>query len=147
MHTWWWSRYGHDQEGEGGGPSGIPPAEGELSFATRRVKFEGAKREGASKEETVAAAFEAIYDSSPRWRPAFEKAREAHRTVEERIAMATPAPIDASESITQLEAKETLALEDLDAEEEAALEQSLQEQAAFSIRLEGVAYRGTSPRV
>ena len=44
----------------------IPPAEGELSFATRRVKFEGAKREGASKEETVAAAFEAIYDSSPR---------------------------------------------------------------------------------
>lgn len=67
--------------------------------------------------------------------------------MEERIAMATPAPIDASESITQLEAKETLALEDLDAEEEAALEQSLQEQAAFSIRLEGVAYRGTSPRV
>jgi hypothetical protein len=46
--------------------------------------------------------------------------------VEERIAMATPAPIDASEAITQLEAKETLALEDLDAEEEAALEQSSQ---------------------
>ena len=46
--------------------------------------------------------------------------------MEERIAMATPAPIDASEAITQLEAKETLALEDLDAEEEAALEQSSQ---------------------
>ena len=62
-----------------------PP--GGLQFATRRAKFEGAKREGASKEETVAAAFEAMH-AEPEKRlqllkkikVAFEKVSAKHRT-------------------------------------------------------------------
>ena len=57
---------------------------------------------------------------------AFERAREAHRVAEARVAAQAPPPEDATAEIEQLEGRETLALEDIDAEEEAALEQSSQ---------------------
>jgi hypothetical protein len=50
-----------------------PP--GELQFATRRAKFKGAKREGASKEETVAAAFEALHAEPEKRLQLFKKIR------------------------------------------------------------------------
>ena len=52
---------------------------------------------------------------------AFERAREAHRVAEARVAAQAPPPEDATAEIEQLEGRETLALEDLDAEEQAAL--------------------------
>lgn len=104
----------------------------ELTFATRRGKAAQAQAEGISREESVAAAFERMHAAPGERLALLERIkREYTRIRAQNVAAeaAAPAPqqIDPTAELDRLEAQETKALEDIDVEEQAALDASSQQ--------------------
>lgn len=115
---------------QGQGPRG--PPEAGLSFATRRGKAAQAQVEGISREASVEAAFERMHAAPGERLGLLERIkREYTRIRAQNVATeaAAPAPqqIDPTEKLNQLEAQETKAIEDLDVEEQDALDRSSQQ--------------------
>jgi hypothetical protein len=107
-------------------------AAGQLQFATRRGKAAQAQAEGISREESVAAAFERMHAAPEkrlsllqRIKADFARIRAENAAAE--AEMPAPAQVDPTEEINRLEAQETKALEDLDVEEQDALDRSSQQ--------------------
>jgi hypothetical protein len=98
-------------------------------LATRRSKFEAAKAAGASKEETVAAAFERVHgDLEKRLQP-FKNlfglgGYECEASPRSPACRRGAPPEDASAKLGKLESVKTKELEDLDVVEEDALDRS-----------------------